>query len=314
MIGYQVQPGEAVTKIAMPSSLLALLDDIATTLDDVAAMTKVAAKKTAGVLGDDLALNAQQVSGVSAHRELPIVWAVAKGSFYNKMILIPAALLTSAVAPWAVLPLLMIGGAFLCYEGVEKLVHARAHRNATQHAEPDNAGSTVDIAAVEREKIRGAIRTDFILSAEIVVITLGSVAQASFGRRALTLYAIGMLMTVGVYGFVALIVKADDFGEHLVRRRRGWRATFGMWLVRAAPFAMRSLSVLGTIAMFLVGGSLIVHGWPALHHMLEHIAARTGALAVVVSSVLDGIVAIVTGGVILAVVAAIRRLRPRANG
>lgn len=291
----------------MPSSLFVLLDDIATTLDDVAAMTKVAAKKTAGVLGDDLALNAQQVSGVSAHRELPIVWAVAKGSFINKMFLIPAALLTSAIAPWAVLPLLMIGGAYLCYEGVEKLVHAIAHRNADHPREPhyDNAA---DISALEREKIRGAIRTDFILSAEIVVITLGSVAHAGFGRRALTLYAIGMLMTVGVYGFVALIVKADDVGEHLVRQGRGWQATVGMWLVRAAPVAMRSLSVLGTIAMFLVGGGLIVHGWPALHHALADVSAHAGWLRIIVSSTLDGLVAVLTGGVIVAVVATVRRL------
>lgn len=297
----------------MPSSLLALLDDIATTLDDVAAMTKVAVKKTAGVLGDDLALNAQQVSGASAHRELPIVWAVAKGSFVNKMILIPAALLTSAIAPWAILPLLMMGGAFLCYEGVEKLVHALTHRKRDHHPEPSHDVSIADVAELERDKIRGAIRTDFILSAEIVVITLGSVAQARFGMRALTLYAIGILMTVGVYGFVALIVKADDFGEHLARLGRGWRATLGMGLVRGAPYAMRGLSVVGTIAMFLVGGSLIVHGWPALHHVIADLADRTGVLAVIVSSLFDVIVAIVTGGVILAAVAAIRRLRRKAQ-
>lgn len=297
----------------MPSSFFALLDDIASTLDDVAAMTKVAVKKTAGVLGDDLALNAQQVSGASAHRELPIVWAVAKGSFLNKMVLIPAALLISALAPWALVPLLMIGGAFLCYEGVEKVVHAFRHRTSDHCRKQETVGAPVDIAAVEREKIRGAIRTDFILSAEIVVITLGSVAHASFGRRALTLYAIGMLMTVGVYGLVALIVKADDVGEHLARQGRGWRAALGMWLVRAAPVAMRGLTVVGTIAMFLVGGSLIVHGWPDLHHALQAVSAQTGWLRVFVSLMLDALVAVLTGSVIVAVVAAATRLRRKAR-
>jgi predicted DNA repair protein MutK len=301
----------------MPSSLLALLDDIATTLDDVAAMTKVAAKKTAGVLGDDLALNAQQVSGASAERELPIVWAVAKGSFINKMILIPAALLTSFAAPWAVLPLLMMGGAYLCYEGVEKLAHAFAHRPQPAPAPTPNPpggqssgeGTTDPQHAHEKQRVRGAIRTDFILSAEIIVITLGSVASASFGRRALTLYAIGLVMTVGVYGLVALIVKADDFGEHLARKQRGWHANLGRGIVRGAPVAMRSLSVVGTAAMFLVGGSLIVHGLPRLHHGISHVADQAGWLRWAVSSLLEGLVAVVAGSAILLVVAGWRRLR-----
>lgn len=301
----------------MPSSLLALLDDIATTLDDVAAMTKVAAKKTAGVLGDDLALNAQQVSGASAERELPIVWAVAKGSFINKMFLIPAALITSFAAPWAVLPLLMMGGAYLCYEGVEKLAHAFTHRPHPSPAlTPDPPGGqlsgegTADAQhAHEKQRVRGAIRTDFILSAEIIVITLGSVASASFGRRALTLYAIGLVMTIGVYGLVALIVKADDFGEHLARKQRGWHARIGMGIVRAAPLAMRSLSVVGTAAMFLVGGSLIAHGLPRLHHGISHIADQAGWLHWAVSSLLEGLVAVVAGSAILLAVTGWRRLR-----
>lgn len=300
----------------MPSSLLALLDDIATTLDDVAAMTKVAAKKTAGVLGDDLALNAEQVSGASAERELPIVWAVAKGSIVNKMILIPAALLTSAIAPWAVLPLLMLGGAYLCYEGVEKLAHAFVRRrhaasdlSQTVGAGPPSAKSAEERHAIEAQKVRGAIRTDFVLSAEIIVISLGSVASASFGQRAATLYSVGLIMTVGVYGFVALIVKADDFGGHLARKAPGWRATFGMWLVRAAPAVMRSLSVLGTAAMFLVGGSLLIHGVPRLHHGCSALAERAGWLSWLVSWILEALVAIAAGGAILVIVTVIRRLQ-----
>lgn len=294
----------------MPSSLLALLDDIATTLDDVAVMTKVAAKKTAGVLGDDLALNAQQVSGASAERELPIVWAVAKGSFINKMILIPAALLTSVIAAWAVMPLLMLGGAFLCYEGVEKLAHAFRRKNVVSGGPTAIAGdpSNVDLQQLEKTRIRGAIRTDFVLSAEIIVISLGTVANASLSLRAVTLYAIGMIMTVGVYGFVALIVKVDDFGEHLARQGRGVRAALGMALVRAAPVAMRGLSVVGTIAMFLVGGSLIVHGIPQLHHWLSQLSAHAGWLQWLASAALEGIVAVVTGAVVLAVVTAAQRL------
>jgi predicted DNA repair protein MutK len=268
------------------SSLLALIDDIATLLDDVAILTKVAtqksvavaddvailakiaAKKTAGVLGDDLALNAQQVAGVAADRELPVVWAVAKGSFVNKAILVPAALLISAVAPWAVTPLLMIGGAFLCFEGFEKLAHKflhSRHEDEASHAELAEAliDTNVDLVAFEKEKIKGAVRTDFILSAEIIAITLGTVAAAPFLTRVFVLSAIAIVMTVGVYGFVGGIVKLDDLGIHLGRTKgagAGGRLMRGAGsaILRAAPFLMRFLSVAGTAAMFLVGGGILV--------------------------------------------------------
>lgn len=274
------------------ASLLSLLDDIATILDDVALMTKVAAKKTAGVLGDDLALNAQQVSGVHADRELSVVWAVAKGSLRNKLILVPAAIAISAFAPWAVTPLLILGGLFLCFEGVEKLAHrwlqspeereAHHQAHAAALANPD-----VNLAALERDKVAGAIRTDFILSAEIIVIALGTVADAVLSMRVSVLAAVGLLMTVGVYGLVAGIVKLDDLGLLLSRARGegGWAALkrwMGTGLVRGAPWLMKGLSVAGTAAMFLVGGGILVHGVPALHHAVESAlgaAAQMQALA-----------------------------------
>jgi predicted DNA repair protein MutK len=262
----------------MATSLLALLDDIASVLDDVATMTKVATKKTAGVLGDDLALNAQQVSGVRAERELPVVWAVAKGSLVNKAILVPAALAISAFAPWAVTPLLMAGGLYLCYEGVEKLVHKwlSPHAAAAQTAALAQAlaDPAVDLRAIERDKIRGAIRTDFILSAEIVVIALGTVATQPLAARATVLVAIALLMTVGVYGLVAGIVKLDDGGLALARAQgvHAWaraRRACGRGILGAAPWLMKGLSVAGTIAMFLVGGGILVHGLPVAHHAIE---------------------------------------------
>ncbi|MCU0813815.1 MAG: DUF808 domain-containing protein [Burkholderiaceae bacterium] len=269
------------------ASLLALIDDIASVLDDVATMTKVATKKTAGVLGDDLALNAQQVSGVQADRELPVVWAVAKGSLVNKAILVPAALAISALAPWAVTPLLMVGGAFLCYEGAEKLLHA-FHRD--EHAEEARraerrqalADPAVDPAQLERERIKGAVRTDFILSAEIIAITLGTVAGSALASQVAVLTAVALLMTVGVYGVVAGIVKLDDLGLYLSRRPgagAGGRRALGRGILRAAPFLMKGLSVAGTVAMFLVGGGILVHGVPALHHGIGHIAAGFGGAA-----------------------------------
>ncbi len=274
------------------ASLLALLDDITTILDDVATLTKVATKKTAGVLGDDLALNAQQVSGVSAARELPVVWAVAKGSLLNKAILVPSALLISAIAPWAVTPLLVVGGLYLCFEGFEKIAHPFLHgddpEEKAHHAELTRAliDPQVDLVALERDKIKGAIRTDFILSAEIVVITLGTVASQPFGTRVAVLVGIALLMTVGVYGLVAGIVKLDDAGLWLSRREgdgtiaRLQRA-LGRGLVRGAPWLMKTLSVLGTAAMFLVGGSIISHGLPPLHHLAEAIAQAVAQWPVV---------------------------------
>ncbi|MDB5893357.1 MAG: hypothetical protein JWQ88_888, partial [Rhodoferax sp.] len=251
----------------MASSLLALLDDIATILDDVSLLTKVAAKKTAGVLGDDLALNAQQVSGVKADRELPVVWAVCKGSFVNKLILVPAALAISALAPWAVTPLLMLGGAFLCFEGFEKLAHRFLHSPAEREAEKARLASAlsdpaVDLLALEKDKIKGAVRTDFILSAEIIAITLGTVQQSPFATQLAVLSGIAVIMTIGVYGLVAGIVKLDDAGLWLTRQRGGAQQRLGRGILWVAPWMMKALSVAGTAAMFLVGGGILTHGVP----------------------------------------------------
>ncbi|MBL8520912.1 MAG: DUF808 domain-containing protein [Betaproteobacteria bacterium] len=296
------------------SSLFLLIDDIATILDDVAVMTKVATKKTAGVLGDDLALNAQQVSGVTADRELPVVWAVAKGSAVNKAILVPAALAISALLPILITPLLMIGGAYLCFEGVEKLAHKFLHSKAEDDAHHKElveaiADPAVDMVAVEKEKIKGAIRTDFILSAEIIVIALGTVAAASFGKQVAVLVSIAVLMTVGVYGLVAGIVKLDDLGLHLANKSSSVAQAVGRGLLAAAPFLMKFLSIAGTAAMFLVGGGILVHGVPAIHHAFEGISKATGAVSGVTSMMLDGVLGIVAGAIVLAVVLGFQKLR-----
>lgn len=309
----------------MASSFLLLLDDIATILDDVSVLTKVAAKKTAGVLGDDLALNAQQVAGVKADRELPVVWAVAKGSAVNKLILVPAALAISALLPWLVTPLLMLGGAYLCFEGVEKLAHRFLHSAEAREAHKEEllqavADPQVDMVAVESEKIRGAIRTDFILSAEIIVISLGAVAGAGFITRVGVLCGIAVIMTVGVYGLVAGIVKLDDAGLWLSRRdgNSGFGAMqrqLGAAILRAAPWLMKTLSVAGTAAMFLVGGGILVHGIPALHHAVVHAAhlletLPAGAvLAVIAEMLLNALCGIIAGCLVLAVVSLVGRLR-----
>ena len=255
----------------MASGLLLLLDDIATILDDVAVMSKMAAKKTAGVLGDDLALNAQQVSGVRADRELPVVWGVAKGSFVNKLILVPLALLISVVAPWLINPLLVIGGLFLSYEGVEKIMHTLQHKKAqtSKEAQLELIQTEQDLATYETEKIKGAVRTDFILSAEIVVISLGTVAAASFLTKVTVLSVIAVAMTVGVYGFVALIVKIDDIGLYLTEQATKFKQRIGRGLLAFAPILMKTLSVVGTAAMFLVGGGIINHAIPFVHHFTE---------------------------------------------
>jgi hypothetical protein len=310
------------------SSLLALIDDIATVLDDISVMTKVAARKTAGVLGDDLALNAQQVAGVRADRELPVVWAVAKGSLRNKLILVPAALAIGALAPWAVMPLLMLGGAYLCYEGFEKLAHKllsspaedQRHRRDITRAlvEPE-----IDLLALENDRIQGAIRTDFILSAEIIVITLGTVADVAFGTQVAVVAAIALIMTVGVYGLVAGIVKLDDAGLHLSRQSGEGLAArlqrrIGRGIIAAAPGLMKTLSVVGTAAMFLVGGGILAHGLPGLHDLAHAIGHRAGSLPGVggvleslTPLLLDGLVGVVAGALILAAVTVGRRLWPR---
>ncbi|MDX3905867.1 MAG: DUF808 domain-containing protein [Pigmentiphaga sp.] len=301
------------------SSFFALLDDIASVLDDVSVMTKVAAKKTAGVLGDDLALNAQQVTGVSVNRELPVVWAVAKGSLLNKAILVPAALLISVFAPWAITPLLMVGGAFLCFEGAEKLAakFLPGHDKAAHHEERLKAleDPRVDMVAFERGKIKGAVRTDFILSAEIIAITLGTVADADFGMQVAVLVGIALLMTVGVYGLVAAIVKLDDVGGYLVGARSGLARLVGRGIVAAAPFLMHALSIIGTLAMFAVGGSILSHGLGPVHHGIEHLASLAAAwpavgpvAAAVLPFLLEIAVGLAVGAAIVLVVELGRKL------
>jgi predicted DNA repair protein MutK len=301
------------------SNLLTLIDDIASLLDDVAAMTKVATKKTAGVLGDDLALNAQQVAGVSVDRELPVVWAVAKGSMVNKAILVPAALAISSLAPWAIVPLLMVGGAFLCFEGFEKLAHKFLHSKAEDAQHHDElvsavANPAVDMVAFEKAKIKGAIRTDFILSAEIVVISLGTIATATFGQRVAVLVGIAVIMTVGVYGLVAGIVKLDDAGLYLTKKGGAPQRALGRGLLVASPYLMKGLSIAGTAAMFMVGGGIVSHGIPPLHHLSEGIAHKAGlvpgvggVLQVLAPTLMDALTGIVTGALILLVVMAGKR-------
>lgn len=298
----------------MASSLLALLDDITTLLDDVALLTKLAAKKTAGVLGDDLALNAQQVSGVSAQRELPVVWAVAKGSLVNKAFLVPAALAISAIAPWAVTPLLMLGGAFLCFEGMEKVAHRLLHSQAEDeqhHRElaEATADAQVDIGALEREKIKGAVRTDFVLSAEIIVIALGTVAGADFMTRVAVLAGIAVIMTAGVYGLVGAIVKLDDFGAFLTRRGGAATQATGRAILWAAPWLMKTLSVAGTVAMSLVGGNILAHGIPPLHHWIEAMAESAGGAGQLLTLLLHAVTGVLAGTLLVAGFALARRLR-----
>jgi uncharacterized protein len=317
----------------MPAaSLITLIDDIATVLDDVAVLTKVAAKKTAGVLGDDLALNAEQVTGVRAERELPVVWAVAKGSAVNKVILVPAALAISALMPWLITPLLMIGGAFLCYEGFEKVAHRYLHRpdeDKEQHAQliAAVADPAVDLVAFERDKIKGAVRTDFILSAEIVVIALGTVAMAPFTTRVVTLVLFSALMTAGVYGLVAVIVKLDDVGQYLVLQSDGangagtnLKQRVGAAILTTAPYLMKGLSIAGTAAMFLVGGGILAHGIPDVEKWLRGVEQVAGAvpaagplLSFVLSMLSTALLGIAAGGVILALVALAKRSFGRAR-
>ena len=315
----------------MASSLLLLLDDIAAVLDDVAVMskmaarksaamaddvavlTKVSAQKTAGVLGDDLALNAQQVTGVSANREIPVVWRVAKGSMLNKAILVPAALAISAFAPWAVTPLLMVGGAFLCYEGFEKVAHKFLHKNEADAGKAELqaalADPAVDLAQMEKDKIKGAVRTDFILSAEIIAITLGTVAGQDFWTQLAVLVGIALLMTVGVYGLVGGIVKLDDLGLWLSQKASSAAQAIGRGILWLAPWLMKFLSVAGTAAMFLVGGGIIAHGIAPLHHLILEWKASASGIGWLVEMLANAVVGIVTGGIVVAVVTAIKKMR-----
>ena len=270
------------------SSLFTLIDDIASILDDVALMTKMAAKKTVGVVGDDLALNANQVTGASSDRELPIVWAVTKGSLVNKIILIPIALLLSAFLPWLIVPLLMIGGAYLCFEGVEKILHKFiAHE---EHEEKKTFN--------EAAKIKGAIRTDFILSAEIIIIALGELTEASLLTRIISLSIVGIGITIFVYGLVALIVRADDFGLYLIKKG-GVAKSIGNAILVIMPKFMRSLSFIGTLAMFLVGGGIFVHNVGFIHHLLADYQLADGLLGNVATLVVGVIVGAIACAIVL---------------
>ncbi|GAB7226591.1 DUF808 domain-containing protein [Vibrio rotiferianus] len=296
------------------ASLLTLLDDIAAVLDDVALMSKMAAKKTAGVLGDDLALNAQQVSGVASEREIPVVWAVAKGSFKNKLILVPSALLVSAFIPWLIMPLLLIGGLFLCFEGAEKILE-KLFPHAHQHDEKEEEVLTGEsVEEYEKRKVAGAIRTDFILSAEIIVIALGTVTGSSIVTQILVVSLIAVLMTIGVYGLVAGIVKLDDLGFYLERTSNGegLKAKLGGALVAFAPKLMKMLAVVGTAAMFLVGGGIVVHNVPAIHHLIEPIImdfrGHTVATAIV-PTLLNGVIGVIAGLVVVAAWTVVEKVR-----
>lgn len=296
------------------ASLLTLLDDIAAVLDDVALMSKMAAKKTAGVLGDDLALNAQQVSGVASEREIPVVWAVAKGSFKNKLILVPSALLISAIIPWLIMPLLLIGGLFLCFEGAEKVLE-KLFPHSHPHEEKEELVDTGEsLEDYEKRKVAGAIRTDFILSAEIIVIALGTVTGASLVTQILVVSLIAVIMTIGVYGLVAGIVKLDDLGFYLEIRSKGkgWMAKVGSTLVAFAPKLMKLLTIVGTAAMFLVGGGIVVHNVPAIHHFVEPIIMNFSGHSVataILPILLNGIIGFVAGLIVVAVWTVVEKLR-----
>ncbi|WP_325893220.1 DUF808 domain-containing protein [Grimontia sp. NTOU-MAR1] len=300
------------------ASLLTLLDDIATILDDVSVMSKIAAKKTAGVLGDDLALNAEQVSGVKADRELPVVWAVAKGSFFNKLILVPAALAISAIAPWLITPLLILGGLFLCFEGAEKVLHTFFHKKEEHSASEaqDFNTATLDAVEYEAQKIKGAIRTDFILSAEIIVITLGVVSEATFLTQVVTLFGIAFLMTIGVYGLVAVIVKIDDAGLYLSQKAGSIKQAVGRGLLSFAPYLMKGLSIVGTVAMFLVGGGILTHGVHVLSELITDAAQETALIPTVgtvisalVPTLLNGLIGLVAGLIIVGLYSVASKLK-----
>lgn len=311
------------------AGLLMLLDDIATLLDDVATQTKVAMQKTAGVLGDDLALNAEQVTDVKAKRELPVIWAVAKGSLRNKAILVPAALLISALVPWLITPLLMVGGAFLCFEGVEKILDLfHKHKkhdvheavvDAEEAAYKGVAPSSVraarekqmDPLEYEKQKVKGAVRTDFILSAEIMAIALGTVSTRPLWEQAAVLVAVALGITVFVYGLVAGIVRMDDVGGWLMVKSSSAAKALGRGLIAFTPWLMRGLSIVGTAAMFMVGGSLLVHGIAPIEHWVQTIITPMGGIAAVLGPVLvHVVVGAIIGAAVVVCVELWHKLRP----
>ncbi|GAB3519067.1 DUF808 family protein [Photobacterium alginatilyticum] len=297
------------------ASLLVLLDDIATVLDDVAVMSKVAARKTAGVLGDDLALNAQQVSGVRAEREIPVVWAVAKGSLRNKLILVPAALLISAFAPWLITPMLLVGGLFLCYEGFEKVVEKMFHSPQLKESELlDGLDKADDVVEFEKQKIKGAIRTDFVLSAEIIVIALGTVQEVPIVTQVLVISLIAVLMTIGVYGLVAVIVKLDDLGLYLIKNSyvASFKHAIGNALINAAPYLMKFLAVVGTIAMFLVGGGIVVHSIPNSHALVHLLVERVDMIPggpLMLPALVNAVIGLLSGALVLAGISFFSRVK-----
>ena len=308
------------------ASLLSLLDDIATILDDIAVMSKVAAKKTAGVLGDDLALNAQQVTGVSTDREIPVVWAVAKGSFRNKLILVPSALLISAFIPWLITPLLMFGGLFLCYEGYEKVHEKLFHKHDKNQDEEKSLTSKqanmtdAQLVTYEKDKVKGAIRTDFVLSAEIIAITLGVVAHEDLITQASTLAIIAVVMTIGVYGLVAAIVRMDDAGVYLLKKNKhhkigAWGKHLGLLLLTSAPKLMKFLAFAGTVAMFMVGGGIIDHGVHLLagvnaylNDLWQSMPAFSGFLKAITPSLLHTVLGVLLGTITLGLISLIKRI------
>ncbi|MEM8593841.1 MAG: DUF808 domain-containing protein [Pseudomonadota bacterium] len=297
--------------------LLALIDDIAVLLDDVAVLTKVAAKKTAGVLGDDLALNAEQVSGVKADRELPVVWAVAKGSALNKLILVPVALFLSVYVSWSVIPLLMLGGAFLCYEGFEKIFHklfASDHDHDREETLKRLSDPDIDLVAFEKEKIKGAIRTDFILSAEILVIALNAAKDASFETQAMVISLIAIIVTVVVYGLVAVIVKLDDVGLYLLNsspasESKTFKQRLGGAILAFCPMLMKTLSVVGTAAMFLVGGGILMHGIPQAHHLVEHVGSLGGVVGLLGPTAVNGIGGVIAGALVFVMITSLKKIK-----
>jgi predicted DNA repair protein MutK len=291
----------------MASGIFAILDDVATLLDDAAAMSKVAAKKTAGLLGDDLAVNAEKATGFHASRELPVIWAITKGSFLNKVIILPVAFLLSAFVPWLIVPILLIGGAYLCYEGAEK-VYEWFVKHEIKEVAAKETGDPKEILQREAVKIKGAIRTDFILSIEIIIVTLGTVIDSSLTIQILVVTLIALLATVGVYSLVALLVRMDDAGRHLIAVSSSMEEGFGArsmrtgggLLVAALPKVIRVLGVIGTLAMLLVGGGMFVHNIDALHHLLEALPALLGEL----------IIGLAVGALLLGVLQLIKAVRP----